>query len=324
MLRKTCIEDYILLTNGCLGGTSVSKMYLDQLEGISVENLANVEPEKYANTAQFVRDKLYLVANSIELKLKALLTARGLELNTNGAIQNACKVGTTTWGAVALDKGILVSKQWIGSESAAIWVDGVKVKSPSGGATTVKVKDLEGNVLYSKDITLIADFEVNISIKQHFRYDNILITVDSTNVSLYEYVCTGKNDCAPCMKSSKYLSIKGWNGAGASDVGFVGACVRLDCTDIDILCQYLNREGVAMAILYELGGEVLNEWISPNNRVNIIKTHGAEWASTKIKEWPAKAIDFLNWEIDAIVQQMKKDTYCYNCKGRIVGKAMLP
>jgi len=322
-----CLLDYILLRDGCNGSPApvpTSGLYLELVEGMGVENIAAITPEKLQTATKLVAEKLNFAGIIVETRLRGLLAMRGLELNSKGKISNSCAVTTAFNSPVAADKGLFVSQQWLGSQSAAIWVESIKIKSVNSGATTLKISDLSGNMLWSFPFTTIADFEHVVSVRQHFREQNILITADSTNLSLYQYACNASTSCVPCVQESKYLKVQGWSGTNISTVGYLGACMSLDCTDVDILCQYLTRQGVKLAILYQLAAEIAKEWVSPNNRLNIFKTHGEEWATTKQKDWEGMSIDYLNLDIDAIIQLMKTDKYCYNCKGRIVGNAMIP
>jgi len=324
---KACVENYILLRDGCNGNPPalpVSGFYLENVEGMSIENIASITPEKLFSATNLVAEKLSFAATIVEARLRGLLAARGIELNTKGALISSCSLTSLVDFPGAFEKGVLISQQWLASQSASIWVENVRFKSLNGGATTVKISDLSGNVLYSVAFNALADFEHIVLIRKHFREQNLLVTVDSANLSLYQYTCNATTGCVPCVKENKYLKVQGWNGTNVSTVGYVGICASLDCTDFDIICQYLDRQGIALAILYQLAAEIAKEWVSPSNRLNIFKTHGEEWAQTKQKDWEGMSIDYLNLDIDAIIQQMKTDKYCYNCKTRIVGVPAIP
>lgn len=328
MSCKTCIENYIVLRDGCYErGTPepTSCFYVEDLEGLSLENVASIAPEKLLTATNTVIEKLKFATIIVESRLRGILQARGLQLNTLGKMYHACAPIATTYGADAFDKGVYLSKNWLGSAMSAIWVESVKIKPTATGTTTIKVKDSLGTVLYtSGSITVQGGIESTIPIRKYFYTDVITVTADTTNIGVYLYQCDENTSCKPCANKSEYFSIKGWNGTGVSQYGFIGVCVRLDCTDKDIICNFLDRQGIALAILYQLGAEILKEWISPSNRLNIIKIHGEEWATTKVGDWEKLSIEYLDNEIDSIMQLMQADPYCYNCTGRLRATPFLP
>jgi hypothetical protein len=161
---------------------------------------------------------------------------------------------------------------------------------------------------------------MHIFVKKFFNEDVILITIDTTNVAPYLYTCNAASNCKPC--GDMVLNVEGWNGVSASASGYLGACVRVDCVDTDIICQFLDRLG--MTILYQTGVQILKEWVSPNNRLNLIKTHGNEWANVKIGEWENASIEALDNEIDNIIQLLETDRFCYRCEPRLRMYPMFP
>jgi hypothetical protein len=118
------------------------------------------------------------------------------------------------------------------------------------------------------------------------------------------------------------LNVTGYDGNALSSDGYLGACVRLDCVDTDIICQFLDRVG--LAVLYQTGVQLAKEWASPNNRLNIIKTHGIEWALNMATMWENASVEALDNEIDNIIQILETDKFCYNCQPRLRMYAMLP
>jgi hypothetical protein len=318
-----CLTDYIVSINGCYpDGLPVptSGYYLENLVGLTLDNVAAVSNSALISATQTITEKVNFAADIVEKRLKAVLNSRGIKLNTVGDKYSVCKVSDVTAVPVALNRGILVSKKWLNSVQSRIYVDAVKFKSAVDGATTVYITDYSGNILWSEVTNAMAGVEHTVFVKKHFAPDVILITWDNTNVAPYVYTCDYTSNCKPC--ENKYLNVQGWNGVTVSQNGYLGACVRLDCVDTNIICQFLDRLG--MAVLYQSGVQILKEWVSPNNRLNLIKTHGAEWANVKIQEWENMSIEALDNEIDNIIQILETDKFCYNCKPRLRMYPMLP
>jgi hypothetical protein len=317
-----CLDNYIISLNGCYPEDTVptSGYYLENLEGLTINNVAAVSSEALVSATATVREKMYFAADIVEKRLKAVLNARGIKLNTIGNLYSVCAVSNITDMPVAINRGIKVSKKWINSAQSRIYVDSVRFKSVVNANSTLFVTDYIGNILYQQAVSMIADTEMTVSIKKSFNEDIILITIDNTNVEPYLYSCNKAYNCIPC--GDMVLNVEGWNGVNAVPAGYLGACVRVDCVDTDIICQFLDRLG--MTILYQTGVQILKEWVSPNNRLNLIKTHGNEWANIKITEWENASIEALDNEIDNIIQILETDRFCYRCEPRLRMYPMFP
>jgi hypothetical protein len=317
-----CLDDYIISLNGCYpeGTVPTSGYYLENLEGLTINNVAAVSSEALVSATATVREKMYFAADIVEKRLKAVLNARGIKLNTLGSLYSVCAVSNVSDIPVAVNRGIKVSKKWINSPQSRIYVDTVRFKSTVNGNSTVYITDFVGNILFQQAVTCFADNEMHIFVKKSFAEDLILITIDTTNISPYLYTCNAASNCKPC--GDMVLNVEGWNGVSASVNGYLGACVRVDCVDTDIICQFLDRLG--MTILYQTGVQILKEWVSPNNRLNLIKTHGNEWANLKIAEWENASIEALDNEIDNIIQLLETDRFCYRCEPRLRMYPMFP
>jgi hypothetical protein len=317
-----CLDNYIISLNGCYPEDTVpaSGYYLENLEGLTINNVAAVSSEALVSATATVREKMYFAADIVEKRLKAVLNARGIKLNTLGSLYSVCQVSNVSDIPVAANRGIKVSKKWINSPQSRIYVDSVRFKSTVNASSTIYVTDFVGNILFQQAVTCFADTEMHIFVKKSFNEDLILITIDTTNVAPYLYTCNAASNCKPC--GDMVLNVEGWNGVNASQSGYLGACVRVDCVDTDIICQFLDRLG--MTILYQTGVQILKEWVSPNNRLNLIKTHGNEWANLKIVEWENASIEALDNEIDNIIQLLETDRFCYRCEPRLRMYAMFP
>jgi len=240
--------------------------------------------------------------------------------NSIGSKYAVCGVSNVVDMPVAFNRGIKISKKWIDSPQSRIFIDSVKFKATNNGNTTIYVTDYAGNILFSQAVTVFADTEMHIFVKKYFKEDLLLVTIDTTNIAPYLYTCNAATNCKPC--GDTVLDVTGWNGIAAQPQGYLGACVRVDCVDTDIICQFLDRLG--MAILYQTGVQILKEWVSPNNRLNLIKTHGNEWANIKIGEWENASIEALDNEIDNIIQLLEADRFCYRCEPRLRMYPMFP
>jgi hypothetical protein len=315
-----CLNNYITLYNGCTPTVPTSGFYISDLEGLSIGNIAAIAPEELQSAANVVAEKTNFAGLIVENRLKAILNARGIKLNTLGKLYTVCDFSTVADIPVAANRGIRVSKKWLQSVQSRIWVESIRIKSAIAGATTLYVTDPIGVVLWSTPTVLQADTEHVIHVKKYFAEDIILITSDNAAIAPYLTTCDASSNCKPCGDFK--LNVEGWNGINTTTNGYLSACVRLDCVDTDIICQFLDRLG--LAILYQSGAQILKEWISPNNRLNLIKTHGIEWALQTANVWESQSIEYLDNEIDNIIQLLETDKFCYRCERRLRMYPMLP
>jgi hypothetical protein len=326
-----CLIDYIVLKDGCYCNEAGAKIatpipasgfYIESLQGLSIENLSDITPENIGTT-DFLNSLVYFASAIVEKQLTAYLSGKGFDLNKRGESYSFCSAKSTYSLPVAFDKGVRVSRANLHSPQARIFVEAIKVKAKTSGTTTVKIEDSLGNVLWSQSIPVVVDQIQTIAVNLAFEPEILFILVDSTTIALYDWDCIGSTSC--CGKAAQMrtdLSIMGFDGIQLSYVGFLGVCVRLDCTDENIICNFLNR--LQMAILYQTGAEILKEWVSPSSRVNLIKTGGKEWAVEMIPIWEAQSQEYLAAEFRNIENLLSQDNYCYQCQNNLRSIPVLP
>lgn len=319
-----CLVNFIVLKDGCYcneDGTKAatptpsSGFYIEFLQGISIENLSDITPENQDATS-LLNNMVYLAANVVEKRLTGYLSKNGYDLNKRGKDYNACNVSSVADVPVAFDKGLRISKANIASNQAVIFVESIKIKVQNAGPTTLKIEDEDGNILWSKTITLPANVETSVNVGQKFSEDVVFVLADSTNVGLYQWNCNYQGGCCGRQIAQRQdLSVMGFDGVQLSYTGFLGACVRLDCTDKNIICNFLDR--LAFSILYQTGAEILKEWLIPSSRINLIKTFGKEWAQEQIEVYQNQSIEYLEAEIRNIQNLLSYDKYCYQCENNL-------
>ena len=318
-----CLINFILLKNGCYSQNgqpiqtpeAKSGYYIESLQGISIENLSDISDENY-NATSLVNNMVYMASEIVQKRLTGYLSNSGYDLNKRGGKYEACSFTTKYDLPAPLDKGIRISKANVDSLQALIKIDSIKLKSSTTGSGIIKVTDENFNILFSSSITVQGGEISTFKVDKSFSQDIIYLLVDSTNLSLYQLDCTSKGGC--CGQAIQYnhpLKVMGFDGVQNSMIGYLGACLRLNCTDKDIICQFLDR--LKMPILYQTGVEILKEWLSPSSRMNYIKCSGEDWAKETIQEWESKSIEFLEAEIANIQKILSYDKYCYSCENNI-------
>jgi len=328
-----CLQHFITLKDGCYCDSSglhietpvpKSGFYLETLNGITVENISDITNEANKTATNLVSQSVYFASFLVERQLLSMLNAEGLNLNKIGANREYCSVSNNySLPAVGVDKGIRISRAAISSTQSRIYVSNIKIKSKTAGQTTLKIEDTNGVVLWSKVVQLLQDVLMQFEVNQSFEAEIIFILADASNVRLYEFNCHGPAGCCgDAIIGRKEISIMGFDGMQNSFTGYLSACIRLDCTDKDIICRFKDR--LALAILYQTGVEILKEWLSPSSRINIIKISGKEWAGETITEWLAMVGDLIKAETKNIASMIMQDKYCYECNNTLKSFTKLP
>jgi len=96
----TCLENYIISLNGCYAEDTIptSGYYLENLEGLTINNVAAVSSEALISATLTVQEKMYFAADIVEKRLKAVLNARGIKLNTIGKKYSVCAASSIESG----------------------------------------------------------------------------------------------------------------------------------------------------------------------------------------------------------------------------------
>jgi len=110
----SCLDNYIVFYNGCYGDDTpvpTSGYYIENLEGLTIENVAMITPELLISATQTIKEKMLFAASIVENRLKAILNSRGIKLNTLGKLYSACVLQNSWDLSMPFDKGIEVSIQ---------------------------------------------------------------------------------------------------------------------------------------------------------------------------------------------------------------------
>lgn len=327
-----CLNNFIVVKDGCYCDEFGAKIptpiptsgfYIESLEGITIENLSDITNEANRTATNLVNQKVFFAAKIVEKQLLHLLASGGFDLNKQGADFEYCSTsGNYSQIGIGVEKGIRVSRAGLSSKQARIYVRQIRLKSKNTATTTVKIEDISGNVLWSTSVSAVADKTIYIQVDQRFDPEIIFILADASTVQLYEWSCNSLTGCCGHAVGHKDLAVMGFDGLQNSFTGYLGACLRLECTDEDIICQFAKR--LAMAILYQTGVEILKEWLSPSSRLNFIKINGQDWAAAKIEEWENMSLDLIKVELQNIARMLQNDRVCYKCTNSLKSFAKLP
>ena len=307
-----CANNFIGLGRACAPLDPRSGLYLEDIPGLSVSNIASFETGKYMSANAMLEAKVNLSVEQITAQLDNLLP------NLFATISMASILDT------AFDEEILDAEEG----TAGLMIESVKtplsittvtyvyVKSASTGQVTINVTD--GYETKQILVETVADFEQKVEVNFssgrgviRIEYDGIEMIPYSGNISKYtQYACS---TCS-MRNGSRYVRMKGINPDGTltSKMYGIRADIEMTCSFERAICQLLPR--LKMPIFYLTAANVLDELIA-SNRINFITTNSKAWAENKALELGTEAQNQLKSISYGLMNYLKQlDSHCTTCK----------
>lgn len=295
-----CLENYIgvrSLWEHCEKPPSISGLYLEDLEGMTLSRIADIEYGKAQNAAKFFEQ---IVIRSGRVMIEEVKIHLQNYLRPNAAIDfgRIGKFSSQTCGA-----GELELNTCLGNLQRFV-LESVVLKFDTTATITLTLTD--GSHTETKEVDVIADTEITVPWFYIGKTNNITITTDAIGYSgsiarEHSY----RNGGAICCNQT------------SNKVCGISANYTIQCDFDAILCAALPH--LNMPYLYSVGIEVLKEW-EASDRLNFLTIHGAEWAAEKRDEWQVKRNEFINASISGIAKFLQSlDRKCVNCGGYSYG-----
>lgn len=296
-MNLDCTRDFILPKYTCNGINTrrpKSRLWVDDLAGLSTTTLANMEPGKYASADEMILEKvrvatervMELVGDSVS---KYILERESLEIGTLGEYLSASSTSTSKRGLrVKLGASggilmkILVTRVWIKSKVSK---QNVVLTITDDGAET------------EHTFNAVADQPVEV-VLQYVSTSNLVdITITDPDVELYHVSTKGTQyytSCSTCSGTAKYEHL-----AAAGVLAGVESTTEAHgiVAEVQAVCSFPSARCLLMmeyrwAILYQFGVEVCEEW-EATPRMNFLGIHGKPWAIEKKKEWGEKVASIV-------------------------------
>ena len=292
-----CHKDFIAFRTTCAGVGAVapkSKLFFEDLPGISCAGLAAIEPGKYNSARVMAEEKLRVACEHVlsraEEALEPYIKARiELEAGEIGSfIGGAYAAGSALQRGVRLkmEGGILmrmlIPAIFLQAEEAVADLEVLVIDGEEEHSFTTNIEAGELTVL---DLHLeVKSKTVDVVIAD----DRFKPMVGSTSSTRY-YTAS----CTKCTNTAKYQYLSGVGVSdGYEDEAAYGIAVQViaTCSIEPALCMMLQK--LRWAVLYQWGVEVLEEHIA-TGRMNFLGIHGKEWAAEKLPEWQDKVSEHL-------------------------------
>lgn len=312
-----CLKDFIL-SRSCAnqGALPKSGLWLEMLEGISIQNVAKVDDGKYDSAKAFIQEKIDFAGQLVLEDARAML----MDEFATSETKEAAKIGVLEpelgyYDAEDLDRGIYIEKRY--SPLGQIIVEKLTLLAN----TTIQGKTVtisDGIITKTFEVDLVAGMPYTFEVGFEGITDYLTIKWNTADIeagasSIRKSITRGF--CGYCGGSDAPLFIQGINGStrGMSSYG-IQADIQLKCDLKKAFCQMLDD--LKFAILYKVGILILKEW-QASTRLNFLTIHSDEWLELKLPEWeeltyPAK---LKNGLVNASTYLSKMDSRCFQKNG---------
>lgn len=284
----SCIDEIIDGSRVIIGirdykacATPESRLYINDLPGMSLKNAAAITPDQWASGTEFLRQSTIMAARHVfdefasELQpyfnFKNIVESRDLKV-----------FSTRTNAASATERGIVV-KRWR-SEAARLYVEHVYVKVSQDGTVTIKI--IDGQNETETEFDVVAGTNI-LRLDYKAEEESIRIVFDQTAFETYDLSYTKGGGCSTCGSgSNRNIYVSGWDGSQeTSNTYGMGVKVHVQCYEENILCSLLPK--MYFLMWYKSGIMILNEHMA-SSRINHVTVFGKEQAEKLLERYEAE------------------------------------
>lgn len=315
-----CYQNFILCRQSCedLSILPKSGLYIDELEGITIERLASISNEAQQKGIDLLHNKVILAIRKLEDLVIAKLGAYGLYMPLFQKIGNYCTIGKGSAGASADFRGVQITRYPEAAYFASFYIDTIFLRPKTTKAgVSIEVRDMDSNVLLSYTVDLVADKLVQLKVGQEIAQTQFVIGISDADVEMYSGECVITASCCSGQAvKNNYFRINGWNGTDESRASYgIALSGYLKCSKTALMCAIL--EPIKMAVFYQTGAEILKEQKS-TRRNNVVTLHfPKEELKSQIQEWEFEADKILTDILPALIPQLKEqDKFCILCQAQ--------
>lgn len=315
-----CLKGFIGISQSC-PGTPVSKsgMYIEDLEGISLKSISNIEGGKYVTAQALVDAKLRVVGNKLIDILSELIQDISVNTAADGLISKS--FGDRFFDAQPGTPGLIIEKY--PTAFSSLYLTNIYFKSETA-VQNLSLLISDGVNSETVTVTASAGEEVEIPVNFSSKQNRITITYTSASgpsdnlvaphtqdiscYSVFELRAICHGDCG-----HRYIRVFGQDFSGNKSSNYYGvrADVHLICDREKMVCLLIHQ--YKTAVLYMLGAEISREWVA-SDRFNFLAMNSKEWAQGKAQEWEQKAIGVFAANSDGIRNLLlHTEKKCFNC-----------
>ncbi len=298
-----CLNNYIgvrALVENCNYPKSVSGLYLEDLEGMTLARVSDIESGKNQSAQKAVEQLLNRAGMVMMNEVKILLTPYW---RTEAALEGG-RLGVFN---ETIGTGAELNIESYVTPLSSLVISEISVKLDHSGTVTITLED--GSHTETKDVDVVSGVEKFIPWLYVSKTSKVKFSTphDGYNGSLHSAWRLRSRHCntAPYEFCCCNTTSKSVNG--------ITATFAVQCLPETFLCESLPH--INQALLYSLGIEVLKEWES-SDRLNFLAIYGKEWATEKRNEWQQIRNELITASIPGIARYLEKvDRRCFTCGG---------
>ncbi len=279
-----CLKDFIL-SKGCTNNGKVPKsgLWLENLEGISVKNAAQIA-DNHQSGAQLIQEKIDFAGQLVLEDARAMLLKEFATSETKeAALIGVLEPELGYYDPENADKGVYIEKRY--STLGQIVIDSLTVLADT--TVTDKVITVSDGINPQEfKVNLEAGVPTEVEVNYKGITDWVTVKWNTSDISpaassIRKSITRGF--CGYCGNSDAPIFIKGINGSnrGYSSYG-IQVHMQLACSMEKAFCHLLDD--LKFAMLYKVGILILKEWQS-SSRLNFLSIHSDEWLQYKLPEW---------------------------------------
>lgn len=320
-----CLENFIGISGRCGGPPSKSLMYIEDIPGFTIKNLASIEGGKYLTVQEMLNAKLRIVGQELSEYIGAMLGEVYIENSVDSLI-------TKNFDETYLDQedgnpGLRIEKY--PTALSSIFIPYIYFKSHIAVQNLV-ITVTDGFNPQTFTIDAAADEEVQVECNYSTTQRKVDITYSSSiepsssgvapytcDISVYDDYCRRLQGCSPCIGHCphRYLRIHGLNFAGEESTKYYGirSDIQLICNKEKMVCLMINQN--KLIPLYSVAIKVLDEIIW-GDRFNFFATQTKELAKeTKIELLEKISVLWATNGPGILTMLQNAEKKCFNCTG---------
>ena len=292
----------------CLGDSSSSGLYVEDLEGINLKTAAQIADVRYQSGLDLISKKKDFAIKAISNDIQAAFLPY-FRINSIIDELSIGKFKNTTLTPSPFNRGVQIKTR--SSRLLRIQIQNIEVKIVETFLTSfVKIIDgLDENII---EFTTDAEGKAKIDVNFISKTNEVFVVIEDPLITPFDGQL--KNGCSCYSKSSEFLIGKGYkDGQTASSTFGLSVQSLAVCDQEQFVCLLAPRLG--FAILYKTGIEIVKEWIASDrlNPVTMIDDGIEEFLLEEFESQYNKQIKLL---IESLPDFMSRlDEICVVCSG---------
>lgn len=274
-MNTTCLNNLVGIKSLCTSDATAPLFYLDDIEGMTAERLAQLANKITKSGAGLFADLKQSAISLMLADIDSLIPSNYRVKQELSSICSTCSFSGFYTNATASGTGIIV-KNMSNSKFSSLVITTLTVKVGTTGKFTLKVgtKAIEHDFVDGEEVT----FE-NVNYESNAKQINIYFT-DPT-VKLYAISCPTTSACG-CGGGPKTMAsdiaVTGYVNGTVSSVQYgIVPCVQIRCSYDSVICELVNASPrlFGASLLYLMASKAFEENVQ-SQRINRTASYDKE------------------------------------------------